>query len=231
MTEGAGVGDQGSGSPGVHPLRAVLFDLDGTLVDSLDLIVACWQHATETHLGYRIPREAVLPTIGRPLQACLEELAPGRGASLFATYLDYNALHHDALVRLPAGTTAMLDALHARGRRTGLVTAKRLSSAQMAITRFDLSGLLDVVVTFESTERHKPEPDPVLFGCARLGLPPAAVAFVGDSVFDMQAGRAAGAVPVGVAWGADNPANLREAGAVTVVADWDALLRWLDQAS
>ena len=209
-------------------MQAILFDLDGTLVDSLDLIVACWQHATETHLGYRIPRETVLPTVGRPLLNCLDELSPGQGEAMLATYRAYNAIHHDTLIRLPDGTHTMLQALRAEGLKTGLVTAKGLPIAQMALDRFDLGPLLDVLVTHESTPRHKPDPAPVRFGCDALGIAPAEACFVGDSVFDMQAGRAAGTAAVGVAWGADTPTNLRAAGAQHIIADWPALLTWIN---
>ena len=209
-------------------MQAILFDLDGTLVDSLDLIVACWQHTTEAHLGYRIPRETVLPTVGRPLLNCLDELNPGQGEAMLATYRAYNAIHHDTLIRLPDGTHTLLQALRANGLKTGLVTAKGLSIAQMALDRFDLGPLLDVLVTHESTPRHKPDPAPVRFGCDALGVPSAAACYVGDSVFDMQAGRAAGTAAVGVAWGADSPANLRAAGAQHIIPDWPALLTWIN---
>jgi pyrophosphatase PpaX len=98
----------------------------------------------------------------------------------------------------------------------------------MALDRFDLGPLLDVLVTHESTPRHKPDPAPVLFGCDALGVPPATACYVGDSVFDMQAGRAAGTAAVGVAWGADTPANLRAAGAQHIIPDWPALLTWIN---
>ena len=209
------------------PLQAVLFDLDGTLVDSLDLIIMCWQHTTEQHLGYRIAREQVLPTIGRPLGECLDELAPGQGEVMLAIYRAYNLEHHDHLIRLPDGTHAMLQALRDRGLRTGLVTAKGREIAGLALVRFDLGSLLDVLVTHESTPHHKPHPAPVLFACDALGLPPAAACFVGDSVFDIQSGRAAGAQAVGVAWGADSPANLTAAGAQHIVHAWPDLLAWI----
>jgi pyrophosphatase PpaX len=213
------------------PIEAVLFDLDGTLVDSLDLIVTCWQHTTEQHLGYRIAREWVLPTIGRPLIECLDELAPGRGEALLATYRAYNLEHHDRLIRLPDGTHAMLHALRVRGLRTALVTAKGREIAGLALARFDLGPLLDVLVTHESTPHHKPHPAPVLFACDALGLPPAAACYVGDSVFDMQAGRAAGARAVGVAWGADTPANLIAAGAQHIIHTWTDLLAWIARST
>jgi phosphoglycolate phosphatase-like HAD superfamily hydrolase len=68
----------------------------------------------------------------------------------------------------------------------------------------------------------------VRFGCDALKVAPAAACYVGDSVFDMQAGRAAGTAAVGVAWGADSPANLRAAGAQHIITDWPALLTWIN---
>src|SRR5438105_1735091 len=119
------------------PIRAVLFYLDGTLVDSLDLIVGCYQHATQTLLGYTIAREQVLPTVGRSLPECLDVLAPGQGAALLAAYRAYNREHHDRLIRPTPGVAAMLAAVRGRGLATGLVTAKLLPGAQQALTLFD----------------------------------------------------------------------------------------------
>src|SRR4051794_10492122 len=119
-------------------MKAILFDFDGTLIDTVDLIVACWQHATEAHLGYRIEREKVLPTIGLKLLAALDEIAPGRGEALFATYQEYNSEWHDRMASLVPGTTEMLAELKARGIRLGVVTAKRHETLAMGLRLFDL---------------------------------------------------------------------------------------------
>jgi len=152
--------------------RGVLFDLDGTLVDSLDLIVACFDHTYRTHLGATLPRAAIVSTIGRPLLATLEDSAPGRGSALFATYSAYHDVHHDDLLRPFPRALDAVRSLHARGLPLGVVTSKRDASARRALRRFDVEPLFPVVVALEDTVRHKPAPDPLLEGARRLGLPP-----------------------------------------------------------
>src|SRR5687767_5281430 len=117
-------------------MKAILFDLDGTLIDTIDLIVACWQHATETHLGYRIEREKVLPTVGLGLLGALEELAPGHGQELYETYQEHNQLWHDRMAQLMPGTREMLAELKSAGIGLGVVTAKRHRSLAMGLRLF-----------------------------------------------------------------------------------------------
>src|SRR5947209_5889253 len=118
--------------------RAILFDLDGTLVDSIELIVRSFQHTTKEHLGTPLPRDQILPTIGLPLSVELERLAPGRGAALLATYRDYFHAHHDALATLFPGVEDLLVGLCAcrgvPGFATGVVTSKARGSAARSLS-------------------------------------------------------------------------------------------------
>src|SRR5579859_1315450 len=168
-------------------LTTILFDLDGTLIDTMDLIVACFQHATNSHCGAPIPREQVLPTIGLPLLEVLEAYAPGQGPLLYHAYQEYNRVWHNRLARLVPGTPAMLARLHGAGVALGLVTAKRHRSLRMGLDLFGLGPYLDVVIGFEDSAHHKPHPEPVLRGLERLGRAPdpRTVAYVGDAVSDM----------------------------------------------
>lgn len=187
---------------------AVLFDLDGTLIDTVELIVRSFQHATTQHLGTALDRDAVVATIGRPLLECLEEIAPGKGADLYATYREYNLTQHDTLARPIDGTSAVLSALWNRGYRLGLVTSKSRRGAEQAIKYCDLAHLLEVIVCLEDTVRHKPAPDPLLLAVERLGLRPDQAWYVGDSVFDVGSAQAAGMPVVAVLWGAGTEHDL-----------------------
>ena len=207
-------------------LRAILFDLDGTLIDTMDLIVACWQYATTVHCGAPVARERVLPTIGLPLVPALEEYAPGLGEALYATYTEHNLEWHDRLARLVPGTVEMLTTLRQAGIACGLVTSKRHVTLQMGLDLHGLTPFFDTIVGFEDSERHKPLPDPALVAAARLGVAPdpAAVAYVGDAASDMACAVAAGVRPVGVPWGAAPVEDLRAAGADPVLTSWDDLI-------
>ncbi len=188
--------------------RAILFDLDGTLIDSIELIVRSFQHATETHLGVPLSREEIIPTIGRSLAAELERIAPGSGATLLATYRIYMLANHDAFVTVYPGIVDLLAALHACGLPTGIVTSKARISAAPSFARFLLDREMSVVVVEDDTERHKPHPDPLLHAARLLDLLPAACWYIGDSTHDMIAARAAGMTAVGAAWGPNRASDL-----------------------
>ncbi|HET9494703.1 MAG TPA: HAD-IA family hydrolase, partial [Chloroflexia bacterium] len=166
-------------------IQAVLFDLDGTLIDSIDHIVDCWQYAVRTVLGYEITREEVLPTIGRHLLTCFEEIAPGRSEELYDVYREYEAAAHDSRIKLVPGTREALIGLKQMQVRVGLVTSKGLEIANRGLGLFNLGGYFDTLVTREDTERHKPYPDPLLVGAQRLGVAPERTIYVGDSSVDV----------------------------------------------
>jgi pyrophosphatase PpaX len=188
--------------------RAILFDLDGTLIDSIELIVRSFQHTTRTHLGAPLTREEIIPTIGRSLTGELERIAPGNGAALLATYRAFMFANHDAFVTVYPGVFELLAALHAWGIPTGIVTSKARISAAPSFARFLLDREMAVVVAEDDTERHKPHPDPLLHAAQALDLPPAACWYIGDSTHDMIAARAAGMTGIGAAWGPNSAANL-----------------------
>jgi pyrophosphatase PpaX len=192
------------------PISTILFDLDGTLINSIDHIVDCWQHTVRTGLGREISREEVLPTIGRSLQACFEEMAPGRSDELYSIYTTYERDRHDANVQLIMGTREVLDTLLADGYKLGVVTSKVLHVAMSGLELFQLDPYFEVIITQADTERHKPFPDPLLVACERLGVSPAEAVYIGDAWTDIEAGRAGGMLTVGVTWGAAGEA-IREA--------------------
>ncbi len=184
-------------------IAGILFDLDGTLVDTVDLIVAGFQHATTTHLGYSIAPAAVKATIGRPLRECLAELAPNLGDTLYDAYQDFNRLHHDTMIKEVPGVVAVLEEMKRRGIAVGIVTSKRLVSAQRSLDRFDLAGYFDVLITQDDTTRHKPDPAPLLCGIEKLGLPADEVIYVGDAIHDIMAAHAVPMQVAAVTWGAE----------------------------
>lgn len=185
----------------MHSPSAMLFDLDGTLIDSIELIVRSFQHATERHLGAPLPREVIVSSIGRSLRAEYERLAPGQGAALVATHRAFTLANHDDYVTLYPGVLDMLAGVRARGIVTGIVTSKARISAAPSFARFALDHAMSVIVVEDDTERHKPDPAPLLHAAALLALPPTACWYVGDSTHDLEAARAAGMTGIGVTWG------------------------------
>jgi pyrophosphatase PpaX len=179
----------------------VLFDLDGTLIDSGEIILSSFRHATRTVLEREVPDEVLAAAIGgsniyEQMRAFDEE----RADELVRVYREHNEPLH-AELECCAGMDDVLVRLKEEGRRLGIVSAKRRLTVELAFARVPLAHLFDVVVGGDETERQKPEPDPLLLALERLGADPATAAYVGDSPFDMQAAKAAGMQAVGVTWG------------------------------
>jgi pyrophosphatase PpaX len=211
----------------IAPVRfpTVLFDLDGTLIDSGAMILASFRHATRTVLAREIPDEELTAAVGG--STIYEQMAhfdPYRVDELVSVYREHNTPLHDDLQAF-AGVHDLLATLRAQGRSLGVVTAKRRRTVDLAFRVLDLGRYFDTVVAAEDTARHKPDPEPVLEALARLRAQPGETAFVGDSPFDVGAGTAAGVFAVGVSWGKiHSEETLRRAGADIVVHDPAELL-------
>jgi pyrophosphatase PpaX len=186
--------------------RIVLFDLDGTLIDSGPIILASMQHAVRTVLGREIPPEQLGVTIGgQGIVAQMRAIDEEHADALLEVYKEHNDGLHETLEAFEE-LLALLPGLVAEGRKLGIVTAKRHRTVTLALERFPaLASNFDVVIAHEDTERHKPDPDPVLLAVERLGGVPAEAAYVGDSPFDIGAAKAAGVHAVAVGWGGIHP--------------------------
>jgi pyrophosphatase PpaX len=184
--------------PGFDP---VVFDLDGTVVDTVELIVESFRYATSTVLGEVLPDEFILGGVGRPLRTQMERLSAEHAQELYDVYREYNHRRHDELIRGYDGIEEVLDALKAAGRRTGIVTSKSRDTTGMAFRAVGLGERFDVVVTASDTTEHKPSPVPLQLCLQRLGATAEGSIYVGDSSYDIQAGAAAGMTTAAVAWG------------------------------
>jgi pyrophosphatase PpaX len=183
-----------------HPV--VLFDLDGTLIDSGAIIVASMRHAATTVLGREIPDEQLKAAVGGPgLIAQMRALDEARVDELVDAYRAHNEPLHAVLEPCP-GIEDALRVLRDDGRRMGIVTAKRLMTVRLAFDVLpELEEFFEVVIGSDDTERHKPHPDPILAALDRLGAGPEDTVYVGDSPFDVAAAKAAGVTAVAVGWG------------------------------
>jgi pyrophosphatase PpaX len=180
----------------------VLFDLDGTLIDSGAIIVASMKHAATTVLGREIPEAELSAAVGGPgLIAQMRALDPSRVDELVEVYSAHNETLHDGLEAC-AGVEDALETLHRERRRLGIVTAKRRATVRLAFKVLpQLERYFEVVVGSDDTERHKPDPEPILLALDRLQTRPGDAAYVGDSPFDLRAAKAAGVAAIGVTWG------------------------------
>ncbi|HET6967934.1 MAG TPA: HAD-IA family hydrolase [Ornithinibacter sp.] len=187
----------------VRPRYAtVLFDLDGTLADTIALIVASYQHAFRTVLAEEVEEARARAWIGRPLLPALLEESADHGHELDRVYRAWNLENTARLIQRYAGVPEMLDALASAGVTCAVATSKRRETARLALEGVGIADVIDVVAGLEDTTRHKPEPDPLLHAAAALGVEPAACVYVGDATVDVLAARAAGMAAVAVTWGA-----------------------------
>src|SRR3954471_3763518 len=192
---------------------AVLFDLDGTLIDTIQLLLESVQYAFREHLasGRRSPTEAEwIAGIGTPLVTQLRPYVEDDAelAALVAGYRVYQGQHHDRLTRCYASTPDVVAALKARGHPLGVVTSKADEIARRSLGHVGLLDMRDPIVGADSTTRHKPDPEPVLLALDRLGYAPDEAIFVGDSPHDVNAGNAAGVTTVAALWGPFDRATL-----------------------
>jgi pyrophosphatase PpaX len=205
-------------------LKAALFDFDGTLVDTTELIYQSMRHATGEVLGKDLPREILLANVGQPLPRQMEIIDAERAEALLESYRLHNEEHHDALIQEFPGVEDTLARLRSAGVKIAVVTSKRRFSVRMALESFPgLGEVVDHFVTMEDTTEHKPDPEPLLKGLEFLGgIPPEEAAYVGDSPFDVAAARAAGITSVAVSWGAFSEDTLRSAEPDHLVEDIDS---------
>jgi pyrophosphatase PpaX len=179
----------------------VLFDLDGTVIDSGGIILASMRHAAREVLGVEVPDEQLMAAVGGPgLEAQMQALSPDRADELVTVYRAHNEPLHDELICC-AGMDEVLVQLKDEGRRLGIVTAKRRQTVELAFARIPIEHLFSTVVGGDETKKHKPDPEPLLLALERLGAAPDDAVYVGDAPFDVKAAKAAGLYSVGVSWG------------------------------
>jgi pyrophosphatase PpaX len=203
----------------------VLFDLDGTLIDSGAMILASFRHATRTVLRRELPDEELAAVVGGPnIVEQMRAIDAAQADELVRVYREHNAPLH-AKLQAFAGIEKVLRTLRREGRRLGIVTAKRRATVDLAFDVLPLERYFDAIVTSDSTTRSKPDPEPVRRALELLGARADEAAFVGDSPFDMAAGKAAGVFTIAVAWGKIHPEHsLVDAGADMVASSPQELL-------
>lgn len=192
-----------------HRRMAILFDLDGTLVDTVPFILASVRHAFD---GYgSCPTDAEwIAGIGTPLRdqlACFAR-SPADVAPLLARYRTFWIAEHDRWTRCFPSARETVHSLAARGHPLGVVTAKTEEGALRTLRHVGLLDRMGAIIGADSCARAKPDPEPVRLALHRLGVRPADAIMIGDSPHDLAAGRGAGVRTVAALWGACSRAVL-----------------------
>ncbi|MMZ60967.1 Pyrophosphatase PpaX [compost metagenome] len=183
-------------------INTILFDLDGTIIDTNDLIINTFLHVLEQHFPQqKYTREQIIPHMGLTLEQQMQTFS-GREevTDLVADYRTYNNLHHDTLIREFPRVKEVIAELHERGITMGIVTTKIKPTTIRALDYFGLKEYMSTIVTVQDVTHPKPHPEPVLTALSNLGADPAKTLMVGDSAADIQSAKAAGVKAAGVAW-------------------------------
>ncbi len=206
---------------------AVLFDLDGTLADTVALILESYRHTMRVHLGEAPPDERWLDMLGRPLHDQMQIFArtEAEADAMLDTYVTYQRSVHDEMTRPYPAAQEVLSSLSARGAALGVVTSKRSGIAQRTLEVCELWDHFQVVVCADHVSNGKPHPEAVEQALRLLGIHrKRRVLFVGDSPFDMEAGRRGGVRTAAALWGPFDEAVLLRTEPDFVVRELTAVL-------
>ncbi len=197
----------------VADLQAVLFDLDGTLIDTIPLILDSFRYATQTVLGTPVADDVLARNVGIPLMIQMRHFTDDAAVAdeLLRAYREHNRLHHDQRARLFEGTAEALSRIAQCGVPMGVVTSKGREIALRGLDLFDLGRFFDVVITMDDVDRFKPDPFPLLKAAEALGIAADVAAYVGDSPHDVDAANRAGALSIAAPWGVSSRDRLLEA--------------------
>jgi len=225
----------------------VIFDLDGTVVDTVELIRESFRYSVRTVLGREFPDEHILAGVGQPLMTQMRRLSEEHAQELFDVYREYNHRRHDELIRGYDGMRDLLEGLRAAGRRLGIVTSKSRDTTQMAFAAVRLGDYFDAVVTASDSAEHKPSPAPLRLCLERLGGAHASAGSGGNAPTGSRVRASAGsgggepetgagggapdhaaAVGIGPIYVGDSPVDIiagRAAGMATAAVDWGVFSR------
>ncbi|MEK5639673.1 pyrophosphatase PpaX [Paenibacillus rhizosphaerae] len=211
-------------------IDTVLFDLDGTIIDTNELIISSFMHVLEKHVPTPLTREVIIPKMGMTLEQQLQFFSGSEDVTHFhQAYRTYNDAHHDEMVQPFPHVLEVIKELDRRGITMGVVTTKNKPGTFRVLEMFGLDKYMKAIVTVMDVEHPKPHPEPVLMAISQLGADPAATLMVGDSPVDIQSAKAAGARSAGVAWSLKGEKVLREYNPDYILHDMTDLYSLVEQ--
>lgn len=206
-------------------ISTALFDLDGTLLDTNELIIQSFLHALEGRTAEPYTREKIIPHMGQPL---IEQMKFFTGQEevedLIQIYRKYNFSRHDELVTAFPYVRETLARLHQSGIKIGIVTVKIRQTTEMGLRLCGLTPYIDHIVTLEDVAHAKPDPEGIHLALRELGGVKEEAIMVGDSHYDIQAGKRAEVKTVGVSWSLKGRAYLEREKPDYIIDDMRELL-------
>ncbi|MCM2675653.1 pyrophosphatase PpaX [Alkalicoccobacillus plakortidis] len=202
----------------------LLFDLDGTLINTNELIIASFTHTLDQFRPNEYTREMILPFIGPTLQDTFRSIDPERWEEMIEVYREHNHKHHDELVEDYPGVYEGIKKLHELGYKLAIVTTKKNQTAQMGLKLKGLDQFFDVVIGLDDVSNAKPDPEPIQKALDALGSTAEEAIMVGDNSHDILAGHNAGVTTAAVGWAIKGEEYLRSFNPDYVLNTMDDLL-------
>ena len=181
-------------------IETILFDLDGTLIDTNELIIASFTHTVEKFGDRPYTREEILDFIGPPLVDSLTLVNPNKIDDMVTAYREHNYANHEKYVKAYPDVVETIKKLKTKGYKMGIVTTKIHHTAELGLKIAGMEGIFDVIIGLDDVENAKPHPEPVLTAIDQLKANPMTTLMVGDNYHDIEAGQNAGVQTAGVAW-------------------------------
>jgi len=180
--------------------KGILFDLDGTILDTSNLIISSFQHTFRVHYNRELAPHEIHVFFGKTLRSAMEALGPGKVEELINTYREHNLQHHDQMVTAFPGVVETIQKLYNAGLVMAIVTSKTQQTAIRGLKLFDLAKYFSAVIGVEQCQNHKPHPEPVITALKQIGLSANECLMVGDSPADLNSARQAGVKTAAVRW-------------------------------
>lgn len=200
-------------------INTLLFDLDGTLINTNELIIASFQHTLDSFYPKKYGRDDIIKFIGEPLDTSFRRVNPEKVEDMVEAYRAHNIEHHDLLVTEYPHVRETIEKLSHEGYRLAIVTTKVWKTVAMGLELTGLKPFFETVVTIDDVKKPKPDPEPVLLALSELGSSPEEALMIGDSPSDIESGRRAGTKTIGVSWSIKGEAMIREANPDYVIHD------------
>ncbi|KAB0444428.1 pyrophosphatase PpaX [Lysinibacillus fusiformis] len=191
-------------------VKALLFDFDGTLLNTNELIIQTFMHVLNERFPGQFSPKDCLKFIGPSLKQTFNDIAPGEEEALIAKYRAWNLEHHDELVSQYPDVVSTLEQLKAQGILLAIVSTKRNDTIDRGLSILGATHLFDVRIGTDNVKNVKPDPEPVLLALERLGVSKDDAIMIGDNSHDIEAGHRAGVRAAGVAWAIKGEAYLQQ---------------------
>ncbi|AXH99877.1 pyrophosphatase PpaX [Sporosarcina sp. PTS2304] len=183
-----------------QPITTLLFDFDGTLADTNELIISSFRHVLDEHFPGQFKRPDILPFIGPTLRDTFSSIAPDKTEQLIQQYREWNTANHDAVVTEFEGVTDTLHELQTRGIKMAVVSTKKRDMVERGLTLLGITSYFETVIGLDDITNPKPDPEPLLLALERLGSTPQEALMIGDNFHDILGGQNAGVRTAAVAW-------------------------------